>query len=82
MTKASAHQCPDCSGVLNPIKLIARTPIGSQLTDSDGAVVRYAKPDAKRGWFVSQYEIAGSVTAMMCESCHRIFLYGRPGEGQ
>jgi hypothetical protein len=82
MVEVSANQCPDCGGALTPIKLIARTPVKGQLKPSDGAVVRYAIPEAKRGWFVSQYDVAGRVSATLCQSCHRIFLYGHPGEDE
>lgn len=80
MSDASEKPCPDCGGSLTAIKLFARTPIKGQWTDSDGAVVRYATPEAAYGWVVSQYDVAGRVSAMLCSSCHRIFLYGHPGE--
>jgi hypothetical protein len=82
MAEVSAKRCPDCGAPLMPIKLFARTPVNDQLNPSDGPVTRYTTPDAKRGWFVSQYDVAGRVSAMLCESCQRIFLYGHPGEGE
>lgn len=80
MADASAKPCPDCGAALQPIKLFARTPVTQQFNSSDGEVIRYATPEAKLGWLVYQFEVAGRVSAMLCESCHRIFLYGHPGE--
>ena len=85
MAEASVKHCPDCRGDLEPIKLLARTPLleGAlsfpQYVESDGAVVRYAAADAKRSdtgnW---TYRVAGTVKATLCSSCHRIFLHGEP----
>ena len=56
--------------------MFARTPI-AWAWDADGAVVRYAKEQARRGWFFSwMYESAGRIKALKCSKCHRIFLYG------
>ena len=74
MANAIATQCPDCGAHLMPIKLVVRANDGS-----DGAVVRYTTPESKRGTFVARYDVMGRVSAEMCESCHRIFLYGHPG---
>jgi hypothetical protein len=75
MVEESARRCPDCGGELRPIKLLAKGPAAQP----DGAVTRYADPGAKRdGCF--QFPQAGKVSAMLCSSCHRIFLYGEPAE--
>jgi hypothetical protein len=81
MPESGEKRCPDCEGPLQPIKLFARTPFAGG-TYSDGAVIRYATAEARRGkWFSWTYDVAGRVNAMMCSSCHRIFFYGQPGEG-
>jgi hypothetical protein len=81
MPDSDEQRCPDCGGSLEDIKMFARTPIA--LTwDADGAVVRYAKKEARRGWFWSwMYESAGRIKALKCSGCHRIFLYGEPKAG-
>lgn len=84
MAELGGKRCPDCDSSLQPIKLFARTSIQRKYGayDSDGAVIRYATGEAKRGkWFSWTYDVAGKVSAMICSSCHRIFLYGLPGAG-
>jgi hypothetical protein len=77
---APAQRCPDCDGELQPIKLFARTP--TKAGKVDGAVIRYASAEAQRGkWLSATYDVAGKVRAVLCSSCHRIFLYGQPREG-
>jgi hypothetical protein len=78
MADASARRCPDCRGDLQQIKLFARTFIGWPGVGQDGAVTRYAIPEAKRNG-LSQFKEEGKVSASLCSSCHRIFLYGEPG---
>jgi hypothetical protein len=84
MAASDEKRCPDCDGSLLPIKLFARTEINTKLSSyySDGDVIRYAAAKAERGKFFQwTYDVAGQVSAMMCSSCNRIFLYGQPGAG-
>jgi len=67
---ASAELCPDCGTALEPIKLIDHAHGGGH------AEIQYAPDDARRGFWLGQFPIAGIVRAKMCPSCGRITLRG------
>jgi hypothetical protein len=80
MSEPTDRRCPDCKAPLDPIKLFARTPI--RHGDADGAVIRYATPEAQKGTLSWCYDTAGKVHAMLCSKCLRIFLFGEPNTGE
>jgi hypothetical protein len=74
--RTSPGSCPDCGTEMRAIKLFCK---GAGRYTIDMAVRFYTSANARRGWF-SGFPVEGRVTALMCESCGRITLYGRPGE--
>ncbi len=65
--------CPDCDGTLKAVRLIDND-VGRQRE------VEYTVPDAKKGFWSSQYPIEGKVAAFMCDSCGRMLFYGQSKE--
>jgi hypothetical protein len=73
--------CPNCSGDLAPIMLFGRSgeaPLTGYRVDA--RVSYYTDPEAEKGFWSTRYEEKGVVRATMCQSCHRVFLHGFPGE--
>ena len=67
------RSCPDCRGVMQPIKLIDHT---RSVIDTE---LSYTAADAQQGWF-GGFPVAGTVCAQMCCDCGRILLYGEPAK--
>lgn len=72
-TPANDRTCPDCSGALHAIRIIDKAHNGGHTQ------LEYTLPEARRSFWTGRYEIAGKVTAYLCESCGRIVLYGDAG---
>jgi hypothetical protein len=69
--------CPDCKGVLQPIKLLDKW--GAWGERKVFEELTYTEGDAQqKGFLAPSYKPAGIVHAFMCDSCHRIVLYGSP----
>jgi hypothetical protein len=68
----SRTTCPDCDTPLQAIKLIER----SMGPDRE---LEYAAGDARPGWLLGQFPVAGKVGARMCPCCGRIVLHADPG---
>lgn len=72
MATEPIRNCPDCSGVMNPIIMIDKA-------HGEGhRAMEYALGGAKPSFFLRRYPIAGTVSAIMCSQCGRIVLYGVP----
>jgi hypothetical protein len=76
MSKDQERQtCPDCKGQLQAIKLLDKW--GAVMERKVFEELRYTSGDAEpQGIFVDSYEPQGTVRAVMCTSCRRIYLYG------
>jgi hypothetical protein len=76
MSKQPEHQtCPDCKGDLKAIKLLDKW--GAVMERKVFEELTYASGGAEpQGFFVESYKPEGTVRAMMCTSCRRIYLYG------
>ena len=72
-------KCPDCSGALHEIKILDTE---SAITNKNGLFdLIYTDPDATRSMLgFGKLPIRGDVTAVMCDACGRILLYGIPRE--
>ncbi|MFM2303518.1 MAG: hypothetical protein RLZZ135_927 [Cyanobacteriota bacterium] len=72
MSDTTIRKCPDCKGAMKEIKIIDKTyPILH-------ASLEYAVPGSKKSFWTGMWPIEGKVDALMCETCGRILLYGRP----
>lgn len=67
------RRCPDCGGELGDVSLA---------TPGAPAGLTYAEPSKAKGLWnkMTERRPFGSVHALMCQGCHRIFLYGVPVE--
>jgi hypothetical protein len=62
--------CSDCQAEMQQIRLIDKSHYGVH-TD-----LEYTLPDAKKGFWTSQFAVHGRTVSLMCPSCGRINLYG------
>ena len=67
-------ECPDCNEQLVNIQVMDR---GYMDGKHKGLV--YAAQDPKRGFF-KDYKEAGTIEALMCESCNRVLFFAVPKE--
>ena len=72
------RSCPDCDTSMEPIKLIDATFRGLDWEGRQQVELKYAAPDARRGFFTSSIEPLGTVKAQICPACGRIVLHGQP----
>jgi hypothetical protein len=73
-------ECPDCHGVLDPIRLIDAT--DRAMGGGVGHVeLAYASQGAQHSAMTGTLPSAGTVRAKLCESCGRIFLYATSSSG-
>jgi hypothetical protein len=71
---STERECPDCAGVLEEIRLVDKTTVsGGGHFD-----LEYTVPEAKRSFWDQKFPVAGRVSALMCQSCGRVLLYGQP----
>ena len=74
MARPARRKCADCGGELAEIRLVDRS-------DNDRhADLSYAAANAKRGFWLGQYPISGTVKGFLCAGCGRVFLYAEPGK--
>jgi hypothetical protein len=64
------NPCSDCGGEFKSIKLIDQM-------ESQHEEMVYTVPQAQRSLWGSKFPVAGTVEAIMCQSCGLIKLYGR-----
>lgn len=79
----SAHSlpstCPDCGGSFRKITLFGRgmqNPVSGAAHDA--AVVHYAAAQARRGFWLGMFDAEGTIDALLCGECSRVFLYASP----
>jgi hypothetical protein len=66
---------PDCNNQLKKIQVIDRG-----FMDGQHKGLVYASGDATPGLLSRTFKLAGTVEAMMCESCSRVLFYAVPKE--
>ena len=64
-----------CGGDLGEIRIVDKTTVGGGGHHN----LEYTVPEAKRSFWAQTYPVEGEVASLMCQSCGRITLYGRPG---
>jgi hypothetical protein len=71
------HNCPDCDGIMQPIKLIDAT-YGTGWDRKGGRHIElgYAAPDATPSVFSGKIKQMGVVKGLICTECARMVLYG------
>ena len=72
------NKCPDCGGELTKIMLFGRgweNPISGMATDTELSF--YTDDEANRNGLSGMFKPQGSVESFLCNSCGRIFLYGK-----
>jgi hypothetical protein len=71
--------CPSCGSRLSPIMLFGRSgeaPLTGYPVDA--GVAYYTDPEAEKSFWSTRFIEKGVVRAVICQSCHRIFLHGFP----
>lgn len=68
--------CPDCDGVLQPIKMIDATEPTLDREGGSHVELSFAAPDATRSFFLGRIPRLGVVKGFICPSCGRILFYG------
>lgn len=73
-------ECPDCQGVLDPIRLIDATDraMGGGVSHVE---MTYAAQTAQQTALTGTLPSSGTVKAKLCEGCGRIFLYATTSAG-
>jgi hypothetical protein len=82
MSAATERKCPECQGMMKEIDIIDKTVYGSVfggLNIPQQAQLEYVVPGAKRSVWTGNLPIEGKVSAVMCQACGRILLYGQQG---
>ena len=65
------HKCPDCDGSMREIRIIDKS---GQSGQQD---LEYAAVDTERSFWTGAYQVAGKITAYMCQECGAVRLFGR-----
>lgn len=68
MSQGMPDSCPDCQGTLQVIRL--GNSVGKD-TSIDGMELRYV---------TARFDMYGTVNAVRCDRCTRIFLYGKAAQ--
>ncbi len=80
MDAVQEKKCPDCGGSMIPIRVLQRQYSAfSVLTDRHRAL-EWAYVDSARGFLTEKYKVEGTVAALACRSCRRVFLYAEQSE--
>jgi hypothetical protein len=83
MSATSARKCPDCEGAMKDIEIIDKT-VGSVGLESinfpQQTSLEYVVPGGKKSFWSGGLPIEGKVSAVMCEKCGRILLFGVPSK--
>ena len=76
------RSCPDCEGVLQPIKVLDATHPNWDGEGEQHIELSFAAPDATRSFFSSKIPRLGVVKGFICPGCGRILFYGeKTGDG-
>jgi len=76
----SRNECPDCQGILDPIRLIDATDraMGGGVSHVE---LSFAAQSAQRSSLTGTLPSSGIVKAKLCAECGRIFLYATDSSG-
>jgi hypothetical protein len=72
-----AKSCPDCGELLRRIKLLDATNPGYDSEGIQHTQLAYAAVEAEPSLFLRKVSREGLVSAVICEGCGRILLYGK-----
>ena len=64
--------CLECGGAMQEIKLIDKGHFNTHCE------LQYAASDTRTGFWSGGFPVEGKITALMCQLCGRIALYGVP----
>ena len=75
---AEEKNCSDCGDILRRVKILDATGPGFKGDGIHHRELSYAAMKSQPSLFLGAVSKEGTVVAMICEGCGRIFLYGMP----